>query len=298
MATPVFSVVIPTRNRRELLALTLDALEAQEGLDGPIEVIVVDDGSNDGTFEGIRDRTSSRFDLIALKTEGVGPAGARNLGVARARAKRTLLLGDDTIPETSTLAAHLEAAEDRDVGVQGRIDWDPSMEITEVMRFLAPEGPQFWFRGLTDGDPVSFTGVYGSNLSAPTGWFRAEPFDEHFQEACFEDTEQAYRWSRRGWRVVFGERALCRHHHRYDTLDPVLDRQRRAGAGARYAVGKHPGLLWPLIVQPLTVGAVKALMVGGKAVVGRAGFAERADLKCRKAWLRGLIGGARPQLSR
>jgi GT2 family glycosyltransferase len=208
------------------------------------------------------------------------------------------LLGDDTVPEPSTLATHLETAGGRDIGVQGRIDWDPSTEITEVMRFLAPEGPQFWFRGLTDGNEVPFTAVYGSNLSAPTGWFRAEPFDEHFRDACFEDTEQAYRWARRGWRVVFGEKAVCLHRHRYDTLDPVLRRQRRAGEGVRYAVRKHPGLLWPLIVQPLAVGAIKCLTVGGRALVGRAGFDDRADLRCRGAWLRGLIGGGGPQSSR
>ena len=139
-------------------------------------------------------------------------------------------------------------------GCLAPFEWDPSREITPVMRFLAPEGPQFWFKGLGNGDPVPFTSVYGSNLSAPTEWFLSEPFDETYRSACFEDTEQAWRWSRRGWRVVFGDRAVCRHRHHYETLDLFLQRQRVAGAATRYTLRKHPRLLWALLFQPLMVG--------------------------------------------
>jgi hypothetical protein len=173
--------------------------------------------------------------------------------------------------------------------VQGRIDWDPTHEITQVMRFLAPEGPQFWFKGLTDGGPVPFTSVYGSNFSAPTRWFLDEPFDETYRSACFEDTEQAWRWSRRGWHVVFGDRAVCLHRHHYQNLEPVVQRQRSAGTATRYTLRKHPGLLWVLLVQPLIAGGLKILVVSAKAVVGRVTFEDRADLRCRVAWISGLV---------
>ncbi len=289
MASPSLTVVIPTRNRRSTLELTLDALEKQEIPPRSFEVIVVDDGSDDDTSQWLARQTFEAFELKNLRTEGIGPAGARNLGISQAQADRILLLGDDTVPQPSTLEAHLALAGDRDIGVQGRIDWDPSLEITPVMHFLAPEGPQFWFKGLSNGDPVPFTGVYGSNLSAPTKWFLSEPFDETYRSACFEDTEQAWRWSRRGWHVVYGDLAVCYHRHHYESLDPVLRRQRRAGVATRHTLRKHPRLLWTLFLQPLMVGGVKAVVVGGKILFGRAAFQDRADFRCRMAWVGGLL---------
>ncbi len=289
MDKPALSVVIPTRNRRLVLGVTLTALNDQTGMGGTFEVIVVDDGSEDDTTEWLACQTFEAFEMKTLRTDGIGPAGARNLGISQAQADRVLLLGDDTIPQPTTLKAHLTLAGGRDIGVQGRIDWDPSLEITPVMHFLAPEGPQFWFKGLGSGDPVPFTGVYGSNLSAPTKWFLSEPFDETYRSACFEDTEQAWRWSRRGWGVVFGDLAVCYHRHHYESLDPVIKRQRRAGVATRHTLRKHPRLLWTLFLQPLMVGGFKAVEVGGKFLFGRATFADRADLRCRLAWLGGLF---------
>ncbi|MEN8165133.1 MAG: glycosyltransferase [Acidobacteriota bacterium] len=286
MAGPALTVVIPTRNRRSTLALTLDALERQEIPSGSFEVVVVDDGSPDDTSVWLARQTFGAFEFKTLKTEGIGPAGARNLGISQAQAQRVLLLGDDTIPLPSTLAEHLALAGDDEIGVQGRIDWDPMLEITPVMEFLAPEGPQFWFKGLTDGSPVPFTGVYGSNLSAPTRWFLEEPFDETYRSACFEDTEQAWRWSRRGWHVVFGDRAVCRHRHHYDTLEPFLQRQRAAGAATRRLVTGNPVLAWSLILRPLLVGAALA----AKTAVGRTSSAESMNLQCRGAFVSGLVG--------
>ncbi len=286
MAGPALTVVIPTRNRRSTLELTLDALEKQEFPSKSFEVVVVDDGSDDDTSAWLARQTFGAFELKTLKTEGIGPAGARNLGISHAQAERVLLLGDDTIPLPLTLAAHMALAGDGDVGVQGRIEWDPSREITPVMRFLAPEGPQFWFKGLTNGGPVPFTSVYGSNFSAPTQWFLSEPFDETYRTACFEDTEQAWRWSRRGWGVVYGEKAVCHHRHHYDTLDPFLQRQRVAGAATRRLVTGNPVLAWSLILRPLLAGAVLA----AKTVVVRTSLPERMDLRCRGAFVSGLVG--------
>ncbi|MBV7328041.1 glycosyltransferase [Chloroflexi bacterium TSY] len=43
------SIIIPTYNRKESLIETLDSLTSQENVEGDFEVIVVDDGSSDGT---------------------------------------------------------------------------------------------------------------------------------------------------------------------------------------------------------------------------------------------------------
>lgn len=283
---PCLSVVIPTRNRRHVLEETLTALDRQVGLPGPLEVIVVDDGSTDGTGEWLRGASFGGFALRCVTVAPAGPARARNRGVAAAHSARVLLLGDDTVPEPETVANHLQAAAVGEKAIQGRIDWHPDEPISEVMEFLAPAGPQFYFRGLVDGGTMPYSAVLGSNLSAPVDWFRSEPYDERFSEACLEDTELAWRWSRRGWTVVWSERARCLHRHRYDAIEPFLVRQRRAGRWARLAAASHPTMLPRLVIQPIAFAAVSALRLGV-----RRRTRDLWDLQCRLAFARGFLFG-------
>jgi glycosyltransferase involved in cell wall biosynthesis len=283
---PCLSVVIPTRDRLDVLRDTLDALDGQVGMPRGFEVVVVDDGSSDGTAGWLADASFETFVLHHLRLTPGGPARARNRGIAAAAADRVLVLGDDTAPEADTLARHLEEGGGRPTAVQGRIDWNVNPPVTEVMDFLAPQGPQFYFKGLEHGAAVPYTAVLGSNLSAPTEWFRREPYDERFTEACLEDTELAWRWSRRGWTAVWSETARCRHRHRYDAIEPFLDRQRRAGRWARLAVVEHPGMLPRLVLQPVAFAAVSAFRLAA-----RRRRRDRWDLQCRLAFARGFLLG-------
>ncbi len=285
--TERLAVVIPTRNRWAILDRTLAALDAQTPAARPFEVIVVDDGSSDETPRRLGEAVPRSFSFRALRLSGRGPATARNAGIALTSAPRVLLLGDDTLPRPDALARHLEGGVD--TGLQGYIEWHPEEEITPFMRFLAPAGPQFYFMDLVPGGALPYTAVLGSNLSAPTRWFREEPFDEGFPAAAFEDTELAYRWRGRGWKTHYAPGAVCWHSHRYDEIEPVLIRQRVAGESARYAVRKHPGLLGPTVLQPLAVGIARA------AVAGLRGRRKEDDwdARTRLAFFRGCFGRRR-----
>ncbi|MEO8431353.1 MAG: glycosyltransferase [Acidobacteriota bacterium] len=257
--TPRLTVVIPTRNRWSILERTLAALEEQTPEARPFEAVVVDDGSSDETPVRLAAFRPRSFAFRTLRSAGRGPAAARNAGIALAAAPRVILLGDDTMPRPDALGRHLSDAEAA-VGRQGYIAWHPEEEITPFMRFLAPAGPQFYFANLVAGAPVPYTAVLGSNLSAPTSWFREERFDERFPAAAFEDTELAFRWRRRGWTTLYSPDAVCWHSHRYDAIEPFLKRQRVAGRAARYAVRKHPSLILPTFVQPLAVGLARSAL--------------------------------------
>jgi len=88
MSEPV-SVIIPTYNRRDYLQKALESVLAQ---DHPLEVIVVDDGSDDGTREAIRiDDERLRY----LYQENRGPAAARNTGIKHARYELISFLDSD-----------------------------------------------------------------------------------------------------------------------------------------------------------------------------------------------------------
>jgi glycosyltransferase involved in cell wall biosynthesis len=289
VSPPAVSVVIPTKNRRRDLERTLQALDRQTDLAAPFEVVVSDDGSSDDTpaYLASRPRFAS-YSLKSVRLPGRGPAAARNRAIEAASAARVLLLGDDTAPDARTVAIH---AQESGRGVQGRIEWDPEAPITSVMEFLAPAGPQFYFKNLENGRPIPYTALLGSNLSAPTHWFRDDPFDERFPAAAFEDTELGYRWHLRGRVTVYSEAAVCRHRHHYGSIEPFLEKQRRAGEGARYAVRRHPAMAGRTVLQPLGVGLLFSARYGLRRAAGTSRAADLWDLQARLAFLKGLLSG-------
>lgn len=281
LARPLpLSVVIPTRDRPAILARTLAALRARAGETAGLDVVVVDDGSRAPLDVRPQGDTGS-FELRVLRGDPAGPAAARNRGIAAARAERVLLLGDDTPPTDGCLARHAAASG----GLQGRIDWHPALEITPLMRFLAPAGPQHWFVGLADDDELPFTALLGSNYSAPRAWFVTEPFDERFRHAAFEDTELAWRFRRRGFTSRYSAAALCWHEHVYAEIEPFLTRQAMAGNAARDAVRRHAALAWWALVLPLAVDCARRVGWGALSPPSR-----DWDRLCRRAYLRGFFG--------
>ena len=100
---PLFSVIIPTYNRRELLLRALASVRAQTFTD--YEVIVVDDGSTDGTWEELQALDSR---VRALHQHNAGPGAARNLGAQHATGNYLAFLDSDDLWFPWTLASFAE----------------------------------------------------------------------------------------------------------------------------------------------------------------------------------------------
>jgi glycosyltransferase involved in cell wall biosynthesis len=95
--TPAISVIIPTHNRRAMLREALSSVAAQRG--ASFEVIVVDDGSTEGTWQDLSGHELPvHFDDVrAVRTERRGPAAARNRGIALARGRLIAFLDSDDL---------------------------------------------------------------------------------------------------------------------------------------------------------------------------------------------------------
>ena len=105
------SVVIPTYNRRSILEKCLLALEQQvlfSELDG-YEVVVVDDGSTDGTPSWLRDEASRFPHVRMVEQEHGGPAEGRNRGVDNSRGDLIVFIDSDLVVTESFLAFHARA---------------------------------------------------------------------------------------------------------------------------------------------------------------------------------------------
>ena len=124
------SVIIGTYNRRDLLARTLPTVLTQDFPAHEYEVVVVVDGSTDGTVELLRDlRPPCELRVITQPNRGL--AAARNAGAAASRGELLVFLDDDILCDRRLLAAHVAAHEGRgSFLVRGSLDVIPESAPT------------------------------------------------------------------------------------------------------------------------------------------------------------------------
>ena len=125
------SVIVPAHNAAATLPRTLEALTAQELAD-PYEVVVVDDGSDDDTAALAE---AAGGPVTVVRQECLGPAAARNRGVAVARGEVLAFTDADCFPVPTWLAAGLRGMEQAEL-VQGAVNADPQATIEPFDRTL------------------------------------------------------------------------------------------------------------------------------------------------------------------
>jgi glycosyltransferase involved in cell wall biosynthesis len=233
VSLPALSVVVPTYRRPELLRRCLDSLDRQNLPRERFEVIVVDDGSGDETA-GVLDRAG----VVALaQPRNAGPAAARNRGVAQARGRLVLFLDDDVAATPDLLSTHLalhDAADDRLLGVLGRVDWDPALTVTPFMRWLDRSGLQFGYETWLREGPVDppYAAFYTANLSMHRDLLdEVGGFDERFPYAAFEDMELAFRLAAAGFHLDYRPAAQAFHTRSMD-LPGFSRRMEKVGESA------------------------------------------------------------------
>ena len=291
---PALAVVTPTRDRAAVLSRTLSALEAVRGAGAAAELVVVDDGSRDGTAELLAEVLPSfPFPARSLRAGGRGPAAARNLGVDGAGGALVAFLGDDTLPEPGWLEGHL-AAHARRPGhaVLGAVSWHPEAGGGPLLDFLAPRGPQMDVGPLEDPSDLGPHRFFSCNLSLPRSLLLAERFDEGFPEAAGEDRELGWRLHGRGVRVAFAPDARVLHLHSHD-LGSFARRMEAAGRAARRMAALHPGAAPDLAPRRAALqraaGAALSLLPDGAVPPPLRRLRWRAVLGA--AYLRGWCGG-------
>jgi glycosyltransferase involved in cell wall biosynthesis len=240
---PAFSIVIPSFDRSAVLAEVLAALEGQQGAPD-FEVVVVDDGSTDGTAELLAGLRPS-FPLTVRRQPNRGPAAARNAGVAAASGEWVAFLGDDTVPQKGWLAAHAAAHEHRrrrqPLAVVGYTRWHPRVRRTPFLDHINEWGLQFGYALIDDPENVPFNFFYTSNVSLQRRLLLDEPMDVGFPYPAWEDIELSYRLSRLGLGLVYEPAAVVEHDHPTD-FARFVDRQEKAGYSAVVFYRLHPEL--------------------------------------------------------
>jgi glycosyltransferase involved in cell wall biosynthesis len=250
----LFTVIVPTFNRANLLKKTITLLARQTIAKKMFEAIVISDGSTDHTDKVIQDlQAVMPFPLKYLKQRNQGPASARNLAILKAQGKFVLFMGDDTFPAEDLLELHADVHRDHeDVAVLGKVEWSPEIAITPFMHMLAPDGFQFRYSKIRNPENCGFRFFYTSNISLPRSWLNGSLFDAEFPYGALEDAELGYRLEKRGLRIRYNEKALTYHNHAM-TLSSFSQRMKLVGRSAVILVRKHPELkkfYYPIYGKP------------------------------------------------
>ena len=242
---PQAAVVIPTHDRRELLARTLEALSRQTCDTARFEVVVAANACSDDTVRFARG-LDTPFAMRVLDLPAPGVSAARNAGAEAASAPLLILLDDDIAVAPDFVAAHLES---HDIGavlntgelpLRATIGYLPAVRPPHVDFFtMALEG---WWEAMFDrmrepGHRWSYTDFLSGNFSIPRQAFLAHGgFDTRLR--CHEDYELGYRLIQAGCLFSFSERAAGTHDDR-TRLDRACWRKRQEGIADVYLASQY-----------------------------------------------------------
>lgn len=197
---PVASVVIPAHNAADTLPAQLEALAAQIDV-GPLEVIVVDNLSSDGTADVAAAWKGALPRLRVLAAaDRPGPSYARNFGIENAASDLILLCDADDVVDPGWVRALLDGLERGDL-VSGFSIW-----VDENLNHLHDDEP---YR-----HRLNFLYSIGTNNAAmrKNVWQLLDGFDEELATA--EDLDFAWRFQLAGGTIVREERAIVQYRQR------------------------------------------------------------------------------------
>ncbi|MGO9009715.1 MAG: glycosyltransferase family 2 protein [Bryobacteraceae bacterium] len=221
-ASPGISVVIPSRNGKELLEAQLDGVAADlAGVPG--EIVVIDNGSSDGTGEWLRGQWPQV--AVQVSPEPLSFSSAANRGTGRARFSHVCLLNNDMRIEPGFFAALLQAF--RMVPdlfcATAQIRFPPGARREEtgkaVMAQAAPEDFPIRCDEPLAGEDGTWV-LYGSGGCSAYDAAKLRALggvDEAYAPAYVEDLDLGYRAWLRGWPSVYVAGAMAVHQHRATT---------------------------------------------------------------------------------
>ena len=238
-----FSIVIPTYQRRETVLNTVMALRRQAHHD--FEVIVVVDGSTDGTADALR-TLQVPFDLTVLEQPNRGGAAARNAGAAAARGELLLFLDDDMEAEPEMAAEHDRSHREGADLVLGDFPVHPDSPTTVLSQGVGRWSGRRRELLATPGIEVPLVELITGQMSISRSSFeRLGGFDVGFTRqglyGC-EDLDFGYRARQAGLRIVFNPDAVSRQLFAVDPAD-FTRRTREAGRAKVELAAKHPELV-------------------------------------------------------
>ena len=241
------SIVIPTYNRKPILEKCLYSLENQK-LNKKIkdyEVIVVDDGSTDGTTSWIVKNKSYLPHVVLYEQKHGGPALGRNLGVMKAKNEIIIFIDSDLVVLEDFIQSHVEKL---------LYEWGNNNKkcftygsVVNTSNFENPEKEKY---KITD---ISFAYFATGNVAISKELIlKVGLFDTSFSLYGWEDLELGERLKKIGTKLIKCPEAIGFHWHpefTCDQIEPLIEKERERAKMALLFYEKHPNLRVRFIIQ-------------------------------------------------
>lgn len=200
----MISVIIPVYNGEKILARCLNALESQTVLRDQYEIIVVNDGSKDGTK-----KVADGFNVTLLSQENQGPAAARNYGVKAAKGDVVLFIDADCAAVPNWVEEMSKPFSDSAiVGVKGTYK---TTQKSLIARFVQIEYEEKYER-MKKYTYIDFIDTYSAGFRKNV-FLQYGGYDTSFPTATVEDQEFSFRLSKDGHKMLFLPQAIVYHLH-------------------------------------------------------------------------------------
>jgi glycosyltransferase involved in cell wall biosynthesis len=244
-----FSIVIPTYNRLPILQKCLLAMEAQtydRQLITDYEIVVVDDGSTDGTIEWLKSNSSALPHVKIYEQEHKGASAARNLGVERALGDTIIFIDSDLVVTPAFLQSHVVALLDG----QSKAGNDKVFTYGAVINTANFEDPTSEPYKVTDFSNAYFA---TGNVAIAKHWLLdVGLFDVGFSLYGWEDLELGVRLKDCGIKMIKCPQAVGYHWHPAFTLDRIprlIEQEIERGKMGVVFYQKHPTFDVKMMVQ-------------------------------------------------
>ncbi len=275
------SLVIATYNRAAQLAVCLDALARQTISPTAFEVIVVVDGSTDGTIEWL-DQFKPPYAMRVVRQSNRGQCMALNRGAEVAHGEICIFLDDDIVAGPELVAEHIRVHRQRPdaVGI-GQL----AMRLPATADWFTRGFARDWqahYAGLDAGSQPTWQDCYGGNMSVARRTFvDSGGFDASLARAY--DVELAYRLAKLGCSFVYLAHARGIQDQTKERQALLTDAE-RSGTACVELYRRHPAVL-PILLgafgeqRPTLATALRVLLAIGVAP----GALERLDWLVRRA---------------
>jgi len=263
------SIVIPTYNRLPILEKCLFALENQK-LNTNItnyEIVVVDDGSTDGTSSWINNNKDCLPHVVLFQQEHGGPALGRNLGVIKSKYEIIIFIDSDLIVLDNFINCHVEKLltswrkYDKKCFTYG--------SVVNTSNFLNPQSEE---HKIMD---TSFAYFATGNVAISKELiFSAGLFDSSFSLYGWEDLELGERLKKIGTKLIKCPNAVGFHWHpafNCEQIESLIAQEKERAKMALVFYKKHPNLRVRFMIQltPLHYLLWQILCLGGLINVKR-----------------------------
>ena len=233
--TPGVSIIVPAYNEEKVIVQTITSLLCQT-YTGPLEIVVVDDGSVDDTALICEEAYTAHGQVTVLRKENGGKASALNFGIARARHEIVIGLDADTVFDDDTVAELVQPLEDpRVAAVAGNAKVGNRINLVtrwQALEYVTSQNLDRRAFALLDCITVvpGAVGAWRRSVVLEVGGFK--------EDTLAEDQDLTLAMRRAGYSVAYADGAMA-YTEAPDTFRGLAKQRFRWSFGTLQCTWKH-----------------------------------------------------------